>query len=494
MTQGLTIQTVRARVCGAAAACAAMLFITAVEAQECQIDSHCLRAGAGAIGVDQGDCDAQFKAYRACLAKASQPAAQTDPALEQQAERAYGAVKSSGDPALLELVATRFPGTFWGVLAAEEAKGLRAAAAAPAPQPAPAPKSAPEASPPAQTATATPAPAPADNAGLLRGIQSELRRLGYYRGAIDGLWGPQSRGALSRYQSAQGLNADGAPNAAVLATLRQTPSSQAVRSDAGFDGPIVSKGGVAIGGYDPVAYYTQSRAIQGDRAHTVEWSNVRWRFASAAHLGAFIADPQRYAPQFGGHCAYCLAKGTMTDGDPRYWVVEGGKLYLHSSSSNADAWRDAGGSLLSKARAEWRSRGVSSESASAAPAAQDAGRFVAKNGVAIGGYDPVVYFTQSAARKGSSSITQQWSGATWRFVSDANRRQFASNPSKYAPQFGGHCSYCMSKGSVTDGDGRYWNIVSGRLYLHSSQSYADNWPREYAKRRSLAERKWREIR
>ncbi|MBX2855039.1 MAG: hypothetical protein KTR21_08625 [Rhodobacteraceae bacterium] len=160
----------------------------------------------------------------------------------------------------------------------------------------------------------------------------------------------------------------------------------------------------------------------------------------------------------------------------------GGRLYLHSSSGNAKAWRNANGAMLAKVRAEWRSR-IGGRAAQV----DDSGPIVSNNGYAIGGYDPVAYLTGSSARKGSSSITQDWSGATWRFVSVAN-------PSKYAPQFGGNCSYCMSNGSVTAGDGRYWNIVSGRLYLHSSQSYADKWPGEYAKRRRMADKKWRQVR
>ena len=82
-------------------------------------------------------------------------------------------------------------------------------------------------------------------------------------------------------------------------------------------------GNVAIKGYDPVAYFTRGQAVQGDEHHSVKWLGARWRFASEEHKDLFVADPIRYAPQYGGHCATGMAihGGLTKDIDPEAWAI-----------------------------------------------------------------------------------------------------------------------------------------------------------------------------
>src|SRR5262245_38731225 len=99
-----------------------------------------------------------------------------------------------------------------------------------------------------------------------------------------------------------------------------------------------SRRGVAMDGYDPVAYFTGSRPVRGVAAFETRWNDAAWRFASAANLEAFRSDPERYAPQFGGYCAYAVSQGYTANGDPHIWTIVGGRLYLNYSTGAQTLW------------------------------------------------------------------------------------------------------------------------------------------------------------
>jgi len=110
-------------------------------------------------------------------------------------------------------------------------------------------------------------------------------------------------------------------------------------SAADLQGPYSSSFlGIAAEGYDVVSYFSQSKAIEGDRSHSVEWSGVEWRFSSAANRDKFTDNPEKYAPQYGGYCAYAVSQGYSAGIDPEAWTVEGGKLYLNYSKSVQKTW------------------------------------------------------------------------------------------------------------------------------------------------------------
>jgi YHS domain-containing protein len=89
---------------------------------------------------------------------------------------------------------------------------------------------------------------------------------------------------------------------------------------------------LAIKGYDPVAYFTFGKPTRGLAEFEYEWDEHRYRFARAEHLELFKADPVHYAPQFAGFCAVALARGEIDEGNPEYWLVSEGKLYLFGNS------------------------------------------------------------------------------------------------------------------------------------------------------------------
>jgi YHS domain-containing protein len=94
-----------------------------------------------------------------------------------------------------------------------------------------------------------------------------------------------------------------------------------------------SPGGIAIKGYDPVAYFTDSKPVKGKPQFEYTWRGAKWQFASAEHRDLFAKGPEKYAPQYGGYCAYGVGEGHTVSIDPDAWKIVDGKLYLNYSSS-----------------------------------------------------------------------------------------------------------------------------------------------------------------
>jgi YHS domain-containing protein len=113
------------------------------------------------------------------------------------------------------------------------------------------------------------------------------------------------------------------------------------------------KGGPAIHGYDPVAYFNAGKPVQGQADLSYAWSGATWLFSSAANRQAFIDDPQRYAPQFGGFCAYAVSFAQFADVDPEAWTIRDGKLYLNYSKHIRDTWRPRADEFIGDAEQVW---------------------------------------------------------------------------------------------------------------------------------------------
>jgi len=96
--------------------------------------------------------------------------------------------------------------------------------------------------------------------------------------------------------------------------------------------------GVALDGNDPVSYFTEKEPLQGTVDLAYDWGGVTWYFANKANLDVFKADPEVYAPQFGGYCAMGVARGFLSDGNPRVYTMVGQRLYLFYSTANRDAF------------------------------------------------------------------------------------------------------------------------------------------------------------
>ena len=112
-------------------------------------------------------------------------------------------------------------------------------------------------------------------------------------------------------------------------------------------------GDVAIRGYDPVAYFTMSKAVEGDPAITLAWLGANWQFATEEHRDLFEEDPISYAPQYGGFCAYGVSVGKKFDGDPNFWTVADGRLYLNLNEEISDTFNKDVAGAIEKADRNW---------------------------------------------------------------------------------------------------------------------------------------------
>ena len=99
-----------------------------------------------------------------------------------------------------------------------------------------------------------------------------------------------------------------------------------------------NEGGPAINGYDPVAYFTESKPVRGESSITHDWGGVTWQFSSAANRDKFANDPGAFAPQYGGYCAFAASNNYIAPTDPHAWTVYDGKLYLNYSKSVQERW------------------------------------------------------------------------------------------------------------------------------------------------------------
>lgn len=97
--------------------------------------------------------------------------------------------------------------------------------------------------------------------------------------------------------------------------------------------------GIAIRGYDTVAYFTQGKPVMGDSKFTTQWMGATWQFASQEHLNRFIETPHSYAPQYGGYCAYGVTQGNLVKIEPEQWTIVDDKLYLNYDEEIQQTWK-----------------------------------------------------------------------------------------------------------------------------------------------------------
>jgi YHS domain-containing protein len=126
--------------------------------------------------------------------------------------------------------------------------------------------------------------------------------------------------------------------AALLGLLAPLAAQAAPPINTFTGGLLGGRGDTAILGHDPVAYFTEGRAVKGRDAFTHEWMGAKWKFASQAHLDAFKAAPEKYAPQYGGYCAYGVAQGYLVKIEPEQFRIVDGKLYLNYDAEVQRKW------------------------------------------------------------------------------------------------------------------------------------------------------------
>jgi len=117
---------------------------------------------------------------------------------------------------------------------------------------------------------------------------------------------------------------------------------------------VNSATGQAINGYDPVAYFTQGEPVKGDPAITFDYKGAPFQFASVENRDLFAADPVKYAPQYGGWCAYAMAENQFATTVPEAFTVYDGKLYLNFSTGVRTLWRGDKDKYIVEADRNWK--------------------------------------------------------------------------------------------------------------------------------------------
>lgn len=120
-------------------------------------------------------------------------------------------------------------------------------------------------------------------------------------------------------------------------------------------------GGLAIDGYDAVAYFTESKPQRGNRQFEITYKGAKWRFKNQTNLDLFKANPTKYVPQYGGYCAYAIAQGYTADIDPTAWKIVNGKLYLNYDKDIQHKWENEQSKFISDADKNWVRMGEKSK-------------------------------------------------------------------------------------------------------------------------------------
>lgn len=117
--------------------------------------------------------------------------------------------------------------------------------------------------------------------------------------------------------------------------------------------PVFQTRAGAIKGYDAVAYFTQKKPVKGNDRYSLEWKGATWFFVSAENRDRFKANPDKYAPQYGGYCAWAVANGYTASTDPDAWRIVDGKLYLNYSLGVQEKWSQNIPDNITKANRNW---------------------------------------------------------------------------------------------------------------------------------------------
>jgi len=117
--------------------------------------------------------------------------------------------------------------------------------------------------------------------------------------------------------------------------------------------PVNTSSGAAIKGYDAVAYFTDGKPLKGSKKFSVNWQGSDWFFSTQENQKTFAANPEKYAPQYGGYCAFGVSEGHKAAIDPEAWTIVEGKLYLNYSKQVKTEWMKNEKERIDQANMNW---------------------------------------------------------------------------------------------------------------------------------------------
>ncbi len=140
----------------------------------------------------------------------------------------------------------------------------------------------------------------------------------------------------------------------VLAMVAGVGAGRAWAYDPKSRAPVnVDVKGIALRGHDPVAYFTAGKPVKGVAVHAASHAGAAYHFVSADNKALFEKDPAKYAPQYGGFCAWAVANGYKADADPTAWEISGGRLFVNYDASVAKTWTASKSRFIKSADEKW---------------------------------------------------------------------------------------------------------------------------------------------
>ncbi len=131
-------------------------------------------------------------------------------------------------------------------------------------------------------------------------------------------------------------------------------TSLSISAQAAEDGVYTPRfSNLALDGHDAVAYFTEGTPVKGSKDFTFEYNGATWQFASQANKDRFIQNPAKYAPQYGGYCAWAVSQNYTARGNPKNWKIVGGKLYLNYNDKIQARWEEDIPGFIAKADTNW---------------------------------------------------------------------------------------------------------------------------------------------
>lgn len=241
---------------------------------------------------------------------------------------------------------------------------------------------------------------------------------------------------------------------------------------------------LAIQGYDPVAYFTDNRPVMGSSQFTARFMGATYQFASVQHRDMFNADPEKYAPQYGGYCGYAASINRLSPIDPSFWQIQDGRLILQHNQKAFDLFQQGLAQNITRADSNWP--GLVARNGSPVKVLV----YTDDAGVILSGYDATTYFTQPAPVMGVPEHAAVFDGATYWFVSEDNRRTFENDPAHYAPAFGAYCGYAASINKVSPTNPLIYQIIDNRLVLQHTEEAYRLFNQDAPRNLSKADRNW----
>jgi YHS domain-containing protein len=134
--------------------------------------------------------------------------------------------------------------------------------------------------------------------------------------------------------------------AAVVGACSRTAPTAALGFNTNADG-------LALRGFDAVAYFAVDSAVKGDPKFEYAWNGAKWLFSSEENMKKFQENPEAYAPQFGGYCSFAVSEGYTADGDPEAWKIADGKLFLNYNKQVKEKWEQNQAERIEKGKSNW---------------------------------------------------------------------------------------------------------------------------------------------